>query len=84
MKSSFTVECQATKDIQLFGGSLILENLFIQDCEALETIDLSISTTKPVSIDIRGCRNLKGFSYKLEMNCQLLRLESTHLIDVLQ
>lgn len=76
MKSSFTVECQATKNIQLIGDSLILENLFIQDCDALETIDLSINMAKLVNIDIRGCSNLKGFSYQSKMKCQLLRLES--------
>ena len=84
MKSRFTVECQATKDIQLFGDSLKLENLFIQDCDALETIDLSINMAKLVNIDIRGCSNLNRFSYQSNMKCQLLRLESTHLVDVLQ
>ena len=84
MKSSFTVECQATKDIQLFGDSLKLENLFIQDCDALETIDLSINITKLVCINIRGCSNLKGFSYQPDMKCQLLRLESRCLVDVLR
>lgn len=72
------------KHIQLVGESLLLENLFIQDCEVLETIDLQFQTQRPLSIDIRNCNNLKEYLYWSPMRCQLLRLEGRSGIDLLQ